>query len=221
MDDPETFVNPPNMVSTSLFAGNKSGYAKGVLTYTVMDVLIVTPMSTISSITMLHKFNIKQLDALEEKVVNVGTTEGVEILKASLWSETLLTDVFLVKKARKKRFSVIKLLTKEQMVGSFGNLYDSLENMNDTYIHSPENKGTLLKPIIPNNAANVPPLSPTLEFSKPIGIYRCGNYPGSNCGLYVSNDSKSICPSCNNVMNQTATNVNPKRRIHLVMREVM
>ncbi|MBA0749995.1 hypothetical protein Gotur_028126 [Gossypium turneri] len=67
-----------------------------------MDDLTVTPMSTISSITMLHKFNIKQLDALEEKVVNVGTTEGVEILKASLWSETLLTDVFLAQKARKK-----------------------------------------------------------------------------------------------------------------------
>ncbi|MBA0571268.1 hypothetical protein Golob_004851 [Gossypium lobatum] len=45
--------------------------------------------------------------------------------------------------------SVIKLLTKEQMVGSLGNLYGSLENMNDTYIHSPENKDTLLKPIVP------------------------------------------------------------------------
>ncbi|MBA0571267.1 hypothetical protein Golob_004851 [Gossypium lobatum] len=108
--------------------------------------------------------------------------------------------------------SVIKLLTKEQMVGSLGNLYGSLENMNDTYIHSPENKDTLLKPIVPNNAANVPPLLPTLEFSKPIGIYRCGNYLRRNCGLYVSSDSKFICPSCNNVMNQTATNVNPKKK---------
>ncbi|MBA0841587.1 hypothetical protein Goarm_004072 [Gossypium armourianum] len=78
--------------------------------------------------------------------------------------------------------SVIKLLTKEQM------------------------------PIVPNNAANVPPLLPTLEFSKPIGIYRCGNYLRRNCGLYVSSDSKFICPSCNNVMNQTATNVNPKKK---------
>ncbi|MBA0600452.1 hypothetical protein Gorai_006639 [Gossypium raimondii] len=76
-----------------------------------MDHLTITPMSTISSINLLYKFNIKQLDALEEKVVNVGTTEasfllscfGVEILKASLWSDTLLTDVFLAQKARKKR----------------------------------------------------------------------------------------------------------------------
>ncbi|PPD79619.1 hypothetical protein GOBAR_DD23451 [Gossypium barbadense] len=69
-----------------------------VITYTVMDDLTITPMSTISSINFLYKFNIKQLDALEEKVVN-----GVEILKASLWSDTLLTDVFLAQKARKKR----------------------------------------------------------------------------------------------------------------------
>ncbi|KAG4127518.1 hypothetical protein ERO13_D10G220240v2 [Gossypium hirsutum] len=97
--DPETFVNPPNMVSTSSFAANEGG----VITYTVMDDLTITPMSTISSINFLYKFNIKQLDALEEKVVNVGTTEGVEILKASLWSDTLLTNVFLAQKARKKR----------------------------------------------------------------------------------------------------------------------
>ncbi|KAB2063644.1 hypothetical protein E1A91_A10G233400v1 [Gossypium mustelinum] len=108
--------------------------------------------------------------------------------------------------------TVIRLLTKEQMVGSLGNLYDSLENMNDTYIHSPANKDTLLKPIVPNNAANVPPLLPTIESSKPIGIYLCGNYYyRGNCGFYVSNDSKSICPSCKNVMTQTATIVNPRK----------
>ncbi|TYH51385.1 hypothetical protein ES332_D10G269300v1 [Gossypium tomentosum] len=104
--------------------------------------------------------------------------------------------------------TVIRLLTKEQMVGSLGNLYDSLENMNDTYILSPANKDTLLKPIVPNNAANVPPLLPTVESSnlKPTGIYRCGNtYHRGSCGLYVANDSKSVCPSCNNVMTQNAT----------------
>ncbi|TYH00228.1 hypothetical protein ES288_A10G257700v1, partial [Gossypium darwinii] len=101
--DPETFVNPPNMVSTSSFTANEVGCVKGIVTNTVMDDSIVTPMLTISSITLLRKFNIKQLDALEEKVVNVGTTEGVEILKASLWSETLLTDVFIAQKAKKKR----------------------------------------------------------------------------------------------------------------------
>ncbi|KAK8277216.1 hypothetical protein V6Z11_D10G251500 [Gossypium hirsutum] len=73
--------------------------------------------------------------------------------------------------------TVTRLLTKEQMVGSLGNLYDSLENMDDTYIQPTANKDTLLKPIVPENAANVPPLLPTVESSnsKPTGIYRCVN----------------------------------------------
>ncbi|KAB2063648.1 hypothetical protein ERO13_A10G212200v2 [Gossypium hirsutum] len=108
--------------------------------------------------------------------------------------------------------TVIWLLKKQEMVGCLGNLYDSLETMNDTYIQPTANKDTLLKPIASINAANVPPLLPTTESSKSIEIYRCGNsYNRSSCGLYVSYDSKSICPSCNNVMNQIATVVNPKK----------
>ena len=51
------------------------GYVKGVVTYMVMDNLEVKPMSTISSITALNKFNIKEVGALEEKVVNLGMEE--------------------------------------------------------------------------------------------------------------------------------------------------
>ncbi|KAK8514874.1 hypothetical protein V6N12_001041 [Hibiscus sabdariffa] len=99
MNSPATLVNPPNMASTSSSSANEGGYVKGVVTYTIMDDLTVTPMSTISSIAMLSKFNVKQVDALEEKVVNVGMKEGVELLKASLQSKTVLTDVFLSPKA--------------------------------------------------------------------------------------------------------------------------
>ncbi|XVE69081.1 hypothetical protein DITRI_Ditri09bG0121500 [Diplodiscus trichospermus] len=55
----------------------------------IMDDLVVRPMSTISCITLLNKFNIKDVGVLEEKVVDVGTDE----------SKTVLTDVFLGKKA--------------------------------------------------------------------------------------------------------------------------
>ncbi|MBA0665270.1 hypothetical protein Goklo_005154 [Gossypium klotzschianum] len=82
---------------------NEGGYVKGVVTYTIMDDLTVTPMSTISSITMLNKFNVQQVDALEEKVVDVGINEGVELLTASLQSKNALTNVFLTQKAGKKR----------------------------------------------------------------------------------------------------------------------
>ena len=40
-----------------------------------MDNLEVTPMSTISSISLINKFNIQELGALEEKVVEFGITE--------------------------------------------------------------------------------------------------------------------------------------------------
>ncbi|GMI95183.1 hypothetical protein HRI_003187600 [Hibiscus trionum] len=107
MNTTTTYVTsppPPNKVSTTSSAANEGGYMKGVVTYTILDDLTVTPspMSSISSITMLNKFNVKQVDALQEKVVTVCINEGVELLKASLQSKTVLTDVFLAQKAGKK-----------------------------------------------------------------------------------------------------------------------
>ena len=40
-----------------------------------MDDLEVKPMSTISSITLHNKFNVKNIGALEEKVVKLGMDE--------------------------------------------------------------------------------------------------------------------------------------------------
>ncbi|KAI3695867.1 hypothetical protein L1987_78870 [Smallanthus sonchifolius] len=51
------------------------GFVKGLVTYMVMDDLVVTPMTAISSITSLNKFNINDLGALEEKVVHIGMNE--------------------------------------------------------------------------------------------------------------------------------------------------
>ncbi|MBA0665272.1 hypothetical protein Goklo_005155 [Gossypium klotzschianum] len=101
MSIPATVVNPPNKVSTSSAAAIEGDYVKGVVAYTIMDDPRVTAMPTISSITMLNKFNVQQDDALEEKVVDVGINEGVGILKASLQSKTVLTSVFLNQKAWK------------------------------------------------------------------------------------------------------------------------
>ncbi|XP_040957955.1 uncharacterized protein [Gossypium hirsutum] len=98
---PRNTCEPPNKVSTSSAVANEGGYVKGVFTYSIMDDLTVTPTSTISSIAMLNKFKAQRVDALEEKVVDVGIKEGVEILKASLQSKTVLTSVFLTQKAWK------------------------------------------------------------------------------------------------------------------------
>ncbi|XP_017413260.1 uncharacterized protein LOC108324845 [Vigna angularis] len=73
----------------------KSGFVKEVVTYMVMDDLVIQPMSSISSITLLNKFNVKEVGSLQEKVVELDMNQGVNLLKASLQSKTVLTDVFL------------------------------------------------------------------------------------------------------------------------------
>ncbi|XP_073360493.1 uncharacterized protein [Aegilops tauschii subsp. strangulata] len=72
-----------------------AGFVQGIVTYTVMDDLKVSPMSSISGITLLNTFGVTDIRSLQEKTVQLGCTEGLEILKASLQSKTLLTDVFL------------------------------------------------------------------------------------------------------------------------------
>ncbi|KAB2619761.1 hypothetical protein D8674_041936 [Pyrus ussuriensis x Pyrus communis] len=75
----------------------EGGYVKGVVTYMIMDDLEVKPMSSISSITMLNRFNVKDVGALEEKVVHLTMEEGVKLLRVSLLSNLVLTTVFLDK----------------------------------------------------------------------------------------------------------------------------
>ncbi|KAI3461371.1 hypothetical protein Pfo_018034 [Paulownia fortunei] len=86
-----SYVAPPAVQQAS----GEGGYVKGVVTYMVMDDLVVMPLSNISSITLLNKFNVKEVSALEEKVVNSGMDEAVKLLNASLQSKQVLTDVFL------------------------------------------------------------------------------------------------------------------------------
>ncbi|CAN1269403.1 hypothetical protein LINPERPRIM_LOCUS13569 [Linum perenne] len=74
---------------------NEGGFVKDAVTYMVMDNLEVKPMSAISSITLLNRFNVQQVGALEERVIEIGMDEGLKLLKASLQSRTVLTNVFL------------------------------------------------------------------------------------------------------------------------------
>ncbi|KAL9143477.1 hypothetical protein ABFS82_14G239500 [Erythranthe guttata] len=76
-------------------SSSTGGFVKGVVTYMVMDDLVVNPMSAITSITLLNKFNIKEVGSLQEKVVDVGMPEAVKLLKAALETDEVLTTVFL------------------------------------------------------------------------------------------------------------------------------
>ncbi|KAJ3704131.1 hypothetical protein LUZ61_007836 [Rhynchospora tenuis] len=83
-------------------ATKEKGIVKGVATYTIMDDLSVVPMSTISSINLLNQFGVSELSCLEARTVSLGLQEGLGLLKASLQSKTVLTDVFLTKKKKRK-----------------------------------------------------------------------------------------------------------------------
>ncbi|KAF2294559.1 hypothetical protein GH714_012589 [Hevea brasiliensis] len=63
-----------------------------------IDDLSVSIMSMITGVALLNKFNVKDFGVLEEKVVEFGIDQGVELLKASLQSKAALTSVFLVNK---------------------------------------------------------------------------------------------------------------------------
>ncbi|XWS71699.1 hypothetical protein CRYUN_Cryun03dG0161100 [Craigia yunnanensis] len=71
------------------------GYVTATQTYMVMDNLMVKPMSTISGITILNTFSINDLGSLEEKTVQIDLEKGLELVKATFESETVLTNVFL------------------------------------------------------------------------------------------------------------------------------
>ncbi|XVE69084.1 hypothetical protein DITRI_Ditri09bG0121700 [Diplodiscus trichospermus] len=104
--------------------------------------------------------------------------------------------------------TITRLLKKQEMVGwCLGNLYDSIENLDDTNIEYTANKDTLLKPMVFNCAANVSLTLLNMQSSS--SLYGC-NYPGRNsCSPYVANDPESVCLSCGNVMSRLLTFVNP------------
>ncbi|XP_052185955.1 uncharacterized protein LOC127797260 isoform X8 [Diospyros lotus] len=66
------------------------GYVKSAVVYTVADDLTVKPLSTVSSLALLNSLKVKDIGVLQEKIV-----VGLKLLKASLESTTVLTDVFL------------------------------------------------------------------------------------------------------------------------------
>ncbi|KAM0839893.1 hypothetical protein ACQ4PT_060012 [Festuca glaucescens] len=93
-------VRPDSGGSRQAATVGARGFVQGIVTYTVTDNLKVTPMSSISSMTLLISHGVMDFGALQEKTVRLGSTAGLAILKASLQSKTVLTDVFLGKKRK-------------------------------------------------------------------------------------------------------------------------
>ena len=99
--------------------------------------------------------------------------------------------------------SYMPLLKKQEMVGSFHNIYESVENfISSAYLQPNVKKETILNPkvhISDGTGNDVPHLLPNIESSTSTKFYRCDNSSGA-CDNYVAYDSSSICPSCRRVM---------------------
>ncbi|RWR83864.1 hypothetical protein CKAN_01263800 [Cinnamomum micranthum f. kanehirae] len=74
-------------------------FIAGPAMFMVTDGLIVKPLSPISSISLLSKFNIAISD-IEERIVCMGEKEAISLLKASLISNSVLSNVFYSKKPK-------------------------------------------------------------------------------------------------------------------------
>ncbi|KAJ9555228.1 hypothetical protein OSB04_009842 [Centaurea solstitialis] len=77
------------------FIAADSGFVKDEVAYMIKDDLEVKPWSPADTLTTLSEFGLEDYDDLEEKVVSLGTKEGMMLLKASFECKEVLTTVFL------------------------------------------------------------------------------------------------------------------------------
>ncbi|XP_050209806.1 uncharacterized protein LOC126660380 [Mercurialis annua] len=80
----------------------KHCYVKDDIKYMVMDDLSVLPIASIEScFDVLSNMNVKDVATLRKIVVEVGPNEVVELLRGSLHSKEVLTNVLLPKPSTK------------------------------------------------------------------------------------------------------------------------
>uniref|UniRef100_A0A7N2ME08 DUF674 domain-containing protein n=1 Tax=Quercus lobata TaxID=97700 RepID=A0A7N2ME08_QUELO len=92
--------------------------------------------------------------------------------------------------------TVVRLLTKNSMVGSLGNLYESVETLSETYLQPNQSKDAILKPKIPLSASDLPLLLSADETMIRKKFYMCPSFHRN-----VADDPRAACPNCNCYMN--------------------
>ncbi|XP_019450719.1 PREDICTED: uncharacterized protein LOC109352988 [Lupinus angustifolius] len=90
-DDRYETCNGLNMVDPISENGSTKGFVRGPSFYVATDNFVVSPISSISAISIVNNMNTTLCD-IEEKEVSIGLKEGLSILKASLISSSALTD---------------------------------------------------------------------------------------------------------------------------------
>ncbi|KAF7132756.1 hypothetical protein RHSIM_Rhsim09G0159900 [Rhododendron simsii] len=99
--------------------------------------------------------------------------------------------------------TVVRLLTTQTIVGMLGNLYKSIENLNETYFQPDTTKLSLLNPKPPTGSSDVNPLFLLNDISSNIAkkFFMCPNIFNTRTyqsHMYVSNVRDATCPNCNN-----------------------
>ncbi|PWA61250.1 hypothetical protein CTI12_AA376630 [Artemisia annua] len=99
--------------------------------------------------------------------------------------------------------AITKLLAKEPLSGCLGDLYQSIENLNDVYILQNKTKETILNPksstyVFDQDLLLIPKELPPTERK----IYRCL----SRC-KYITSEQKTVCPNCRCLMSDEVTYV--------------
>ncbi|PQQ04811.1 uncharacterized protein Pyn_35155 [Prunus yedoensis var. nudiflora] len=102
------------------------------------------------------------------------------------------------------------------MVGSLGKLYDSVQNLNQTYMQPNLNKDVLLKPKQRQPLGRSDQVLPLLidGGSNANKLYTClscrrSSYPYRSEVCYVADDPKAIFPQCRGFMSKPMTYVAP------------
>lgn len=107
--------------------------------------------------------------------------------------------------------TVVKLLSKDKMVGSLGKIYESIEAMHANYMEPNVNKEHVLNPKVTSSSlANSPSLLGYKTNDEPNdskAFYRCSYNCNTNCYGYVATDPQAVCPSCRRTMNRAMTYV--------------
>ncbi|KAK7373847.1 hypothetical protein VNO80_07267 [Phaseolus coccineus] len=78
----------------------ENGFVNETATFIICDDLSVLPNVLVTSLNLLEKLGIKDMDAIEEQTVDISKREVVDLLKLSLISKSPLTDFIFEKKPR-------------------------------------------------------------------------------------------------------------------------
>ncbi|XP_059650151.1 uncharacterized protein LOC132295906, partial [Cornus florida] len=79
-------------------------FVKPKARFMISDDFQVKPISTMTCVALLSKFEAAERSTREERIINIGMEKALHLLEAALVSKTTLSDVFLPKESKRKLY---------------------------------------------------------------------------------------------------------------------